>query len=518
MIRGPRGSSALVRREVDRTDTIQFASYLRLTVLKARTTLERVILAAALLVAAASMILYLGLTAFRYSGDAVIHLVFAERLAEGHPFEFNAGIPCSGTTSFAWNAYEAAWMKGLGPSHALLFISLTCLVALFATAGLVSWTARRLGATRGVSFAAGLCFAALPGTVYNAPLGMEAAAFAFVSLAVFAVALLTVSRRPAALVGYAALAALATALRPEGVVAMAVLLITTLWRRDLKLLVAGIIGSLLLAAPIAILQHRMTGAWLPESGLARMAAARRDHWTIHLLGPVYFYGRPFLRVLSAWPILAAAAHFRLLKGWSAIASVAGALILYGFVVGATDTGRYFVWVWALAIPGAAAAAQRAWFASGRQRAGVLIGITWLSISAIGETAQRLKTGTRIGYGITELRTAFDRRDTATHRFLAGRPMARGGSKVRVAFYEVQQRWYLNDDVEVLSLDGRTSRAAEPLRFDASGCPNLTDLLRQATIVGEWPEDKMPSCRFGRAWDAAYESAHGQVALIPRWTH
>jgi len=46
---------------------------------------------------------YLG----RFSGDAMIHLTFSERITEGRWLEFNRGEASAGTTSFLWNIVES---------------------------------------------------------------------------------------------------------------------------------------------------------------------------------------------------------------------------------------------------------------------------------------------------------------------------------------------------------------------------------------------------------------------------
>jgi hypothetical protein len=84
----------------------------------------------------------------------------------------------------------------------------------------------------------------------------------------------------------------------------------------------------------------------------------------------------------------------------------------------------------------------------------------------------------------------------------------------VAAFEVQLRFALDDRVDVLSFDGRTS----PVTYDARGCPVVDAVLADPRVVAaiDPPLTLMPTCRAANPIGAALTDAWGaEGATSPR---
>ena len=115
-----------------------------------------------------------------YARDALIDLTYAENAADGRLFEFNRGEKSSGVTSPGWMLLLAAVFK-LAPAWYVPAIAKAFnLLAWYALAFVVWLTARRVLGADGWAFLAALTAGLLPGSAYNATIGMESGLFALV--------------------------------------------------------------------------------------------------------------------------------------------------------------------------------------------------------------------------------------------------------------------------------------------------------------------------------------------------
>ena len=468
----------------------------------------------------------------RFSGDAMIHLGVAERAAAGGWFEFNPGEITSATTSPAWTALAAALLTLGGYPLALPVLALVPVAALALAAALISRAARRLGASASAAPLGGLLFASLPGVASNAPLGMENVVFACAALAfLLAITMPGKVQRPGPAAGLGALLGLCVLLRPEGILlALAVALVARdaagagrrLGPSVLALAAAAVVG------PAVYAHWRITGRWLPGSGLSRLMAARRDVASLHVGGPVWLYLAASARLLVYLPL-----------GWLAfegarapgpapmtrralLGPLAAGGALYTLVTGAAHVARVTAWLWAVLAAFAAVGLSRqlslaAAGARGRSRA---LALAWVAhvVIAGAETALRARSAAQFGGGMDRaaLQRAIDRRPASTARMLrglCGGGCCRDGVVPFLAVVEVQRRLTLDRRVSVASLDGVTAptRGRGPaVSFDAAtGCPRMDGVLADPRVLGvlESPAGQLARCAtsplaraLSEAWD------------------
>ncbi len=462
----------------------------------------------------------------------MIHLAIAERAAAAGWFEFNPGEITSATTSPAWTALTAALLSLGGFPLALPVLALVPVAALAGTAALISRAARRLGASASTALLGGLLFASLPGVAFNAPLGMENVVFAGAALAfLLAITIPDKIRSSGVAAALGALLGLCVLLRPEGVVlAVAVAVVARdaagegarLGPSVLALTAVAVVG------PVAYAHWRITGCWLPGSGLSRLMAARRDVASFHVGGPVWLYlatpARLLVQLPMAWlafegarPPRPAPTTRRALLG-----TLAAGGALYTLVTGAAHVARVTGWLWALLAVFAAVGISRqlalaAAGARGRSRGLAIACVAHVAI-ACAETVIRARTAAQFGGGMSRvaLQRAIDRRRVGTDRMLRGLcegGCCRDGAVPFVAMVEVQRRLSLDERVSVASLDGVTSPTrgrAPAVSFDAAtGCPRMDGLLADQRVLGvlENPASQLARCAtsplaraLSEAWD------------------
>lgn len=476
------------------------------------------------------------------SGDAMIHVLIAERLSHGAWFEFNPGEVSSGTTSVAWTVVEAALLRAGG--HALLLRALPVidLAGLLASMALVGSLARRVGASRPSAALGALLFGSLPAVAYNALLGMENIVFAAVALAFLDGWSRTAQGRSRlASAGLGALVGVAALLRPEGVLlGLVPLADLAARRRDPRaardaLVDALAAGALCLAvmAPFVWKHHAVTGHWVPGSGLSRVMTARRQATSFHL-GALWVYLGVASRFVIYLPLTILAALGAIdapdaldARARSArralLVSLAATMVLYTFVTGAGHVGRLMQAVFAFACALAPRGLERAWArlsARPARRALALLAAAGLHVALVGgETALRFRDPTQRhggGHDLAWVTTNLAARPASTERALAmlcESGCCRPGHPPAIGFVEVQMRYLYDERVRVASFDGRTSSLAptDPhVTFDARGCPHLGPILADPSIVavGEPPYKQFPGCpteplgaQMTASWDA-----------------
>lgn len=474
----------------------------------------------------------------RFAGDALVHLAYAEQLARGHWFQFNPGEVSSGTTSVAWTLLDAMLLRVGGyalATHALTWLSLTVLLW---TAGMIAVLARWLGATRPSVVRGALVFLSLPSVAYNAPLGMENTLFALASLLAVWRAL-TLSEDGARVGAWAALGAcvgLAVWVRPEGV-ALAALPWVVAWDPDVprptrwSARAWHLVAAATVVAPLAWWHHRVTGLWLPGSGVARVMAARRDASAVHLAGPVWAYLAAPLRLVMYAPLVALS-----LRGLApsrderpvdvgmrraVLALTAVALAGYTLVTGAAHAGRLLQWTFALLCVSVPRGIDRT-----RPGAWLLLAATLHVGVATAETALRWRDVSQGGGGWSRraVMAQTERRARNTTRLLASLcegGCCRAGERPAIATVEVQARIGLDARVMVRSLDGRTAptRGDGAVRWSPDGCPDVDALIASPSVLGvvHAPLTQMPTCRRGATADALTRQWNVVGARVGPWS-
>jgi hypothetical protein len=497
-----------------------------------RSTGSRIAAAAAAAAIVALPLLYAGM----YAGDAAIHLVFAENAAAGKPFEFNPGERVPGVTSPGYMFLLAAMFRWIGAAAMPQAVKLVDVAAWY----VVVWLTWRVGARLGLAFrwrlAGVLTVGTMPGSVYNATIGMENGMFA---LPVLAVALLAARRRllgpaaPTAPVADLLVGATIGAgfwLRPEAALVGAVWFpwrLASAWasRRGVVAVVVAALLALTLALSELSLHHAYTGVWLPGSAQARVILGGMEGVS---LGPLVVNGKFALRLLAYAPLTllaACAALFlwrwrgrrpapeaearetnalgpcrdpasrRVLAWLLALSTLA--FIAYSTVLGALHLARYTIFVW----PGigltAAAGGQALWATwpprLRRWRMPLFGGLAAALIVVYGVEAWTRRSLGRHDEVINlarapALRRAFS--DALLERL--GEPVTR---RVSVAYQEVQLRYWLDDRFVVRSLDGRTDPLLLQFVRDgwidhlgyirARGIDALMELPDYNTTPGHW---------------------------------
>jgi hypothetical protein len=271
--------------------------------------------------------------------DAFITFRMAAQAAEGHGFVYNAGEWHLGSTAALYGLMLAGFGRLAGPaqipaiagwcSAAALLATGTCLYLLFRGPAGGADASDRAAAPdpRAVGLAAGLLYVTSP--MVFVTFGGEMP----VLLAVVAAACLALDRGRTGLA--AGLGAVAALVRPDGVLALGVVLGTiALRRRRFPWREASIAAALLL--PFVLLAWHAYGTPLPatldaklaqrDSGLwARFAGGLRD-WVVLFLwndrGPNLGFAPVVPPTLWLWTAIGAAAVWRYRRAWSLLAYAA----------------------------------------------------------------------------------------------------------------------------------------------------------------------------------------------------
>jgi len=411
---------------------------------------------------------------FHVSGDALIHFVYAVQAAAGRWFQFNPGEPSAGSTSVLYTTAMALLVRALGLPVALYVACAACLVAVAALLWIVCREVRR--ATGSAAWAAVACLAVAlnPGFAYNSPQGIEAPFFALAVAALLFRDPAWATARPGARTSLAAamLAALVVALRPEGAVVLAVLLMMLASARRPDGRRVGVTGPLALAAAAggaailltALWQWRWTGVFLPASAYSRLMLARRQG--LHL-GPLWIYPGFVTRLAAYAPLTAGtiAAPWLLREDrdgpgrvWLVrIAAVvlAAIVLLYTFVTGAAHVARYMMFLLAPMAVVATLAARTLW-ASTRGRLIVALAAAALLAAYGADAGLRARVRRHSGSDtIAKVVSAYWTRVASTDRWIAqtGYDLERCGP-MRLSYQEVQIALELDDRTRIVSTDGR----------------------------------------------------------------
>jgi hypothetical protein len=413
-------------------------------------------------------LLYLG----AFAGDAQIHLVFAENAARGEPFTFNPGERVAGETSPGYMMLGALLYRLLPAAAVPVALKALGIASFYLFVWLVYRAAQDALGQRRWALAAALAVALMPGTAYNATVGMENGLFAALVWL-----WLDLARRWAWLEGretgaprtlaLAVLLAIACWTRPEGViVALAAFAYRLAQARtrahDRALWATGMGTTLVLGLAAVAFQHAETGTWAATSILSRRLMAEQQSLA---LGPLFFDPGLPLRLLAYAPLTALWVLSRPAARDRSAVERLGLLLLGVFFVlftvgtGAAHLARYMIFLWPVLTIGAARGARRVWAGQGPRlgpRPRVLLAAAAFALLAVYAVEARARWR---GYPHSQLAAAVaapGHRTGRTNRLLdqLGRPGAVPAFPVVLAFEEVQIRYELDDRVTIRSLDGR----------------------------------------------------------------
>jgi hypothetical protein len=279
-------------------------------------------------------------------------------------------------------------------------------------------------------------------------------------------------------------------------------------------LVVLALAALLVLAPWYFYQYSITGRLVTDSSVARLYNGRQGSFTL-IPGLLYFHPKALLSLATAF--LPLAAGYLVTSGdvlaglWrgrakrvaflrdhypqvAAVALVAAGFLFYSFVVGAEAFGRYFLPLYPFLFLAGVAGLTRIyhWLASvvGRPSAVALLILTALFMAGTSglDYYRRLVPGRftashvlDVLYGpahrqyysvnLPALIAAPELRPQQTDLFLRDLGVMNEGD-VSIAVTEVQLRYFLDERVDVLSLDGRTSAGILTYTDPLTGVPDF----------------------------------------------
>jgi hypothetical protein len=483
------------------------------------------------------------------AGDALVHLAIAERFALGEPFRYESSGPIVvASTSPFWTMLLAAYWRLAGGGSALL-LKATVVGLWLGTALILMKMARRdWELPRAGAWAVGGLWLGHTTIVANALGGLENVLVAFQLLVLFRLVLAgRRTGRRALLVG--ALWGWMVITRPDGAIFGLAVIATSLWsarRWSLRQLLVMGVAAMLVAAPWYGYQWVQTGQLVTDSSLSRLYTGRQgalELWP----GVIYAHPKTVISLATAFlPLVVGAAWFGLTAlregaGWTARKRHQGAtavlllalgVAFYTFVVGGEAFGRYFLplfpflfltGVWGLAQLHQLAAARRP-----RVAALLVAGAALLLLASSGlDYYRRVVTGRfesgpilNVIYGPANLDyfslnlldavRAPAQRAAATDSFLTA--VGASETPVRLALTEVQLRYFLDERVTLVSLDGRTSAEILPYFDQRRGVPDFEAYL--AATRPDYVHAKQ-WCRVG-GWLQALATSSMSENLICTW--
>ena len=501
---------------------------------------------------------------FTLAGDAQVHLAVAENFAVGRPFQYNPkGEMVVASTSPFWTllltfayyviGYNApillkvvVVLLWLGSGYALYRILVTqWSFSMYARWGILAlW----LGHTTVVANAVG---------------GLENVLSAFQLTWLYLIAAVSLPRLRyyhtflmGLLLGWAWLT------RPDGGLFALVILCFWFWYgpqswlQRLKHLLLLSVMAVVVLVPWYMYQFDVTGQLLTDSSVARLYTGRQGAWPLWP-GQLYVHPKAFISLVTAFlPLLlgfglmtwtaltrmvarlrsqtvdaSQPSHFALI---TAVALVIFPFLFYTFVVGAEAFGRYFLPVYPFLFVAGAAGWQRIhhWVQL-RQTWLAWVGTVFASLFLLGSASfdyYRRVTNPApavqaldviygparqqyFSYNLWPTLVAPPQRYEQTHQLLQqlGLPTE---ADVKLAVTEVQLRYFVDDRIEIMSLDGRTSATILNYFDPDTGLPDFeryfTDQQPDLVHVNQW-------CAVG-GWLAAVRPVPIADNLVCRWQH
>jgi len=452
---------------------------------------------------------------FYLAGDAQVHLAVAERFAEGQPFRFNkSGELVNASTSPFWTMMLTFFFL-VSKHYAPLLLKVVVAAFWIATSYLVYKIALDFFELRKfVLYSLMGIWLTNVALIANALGGLEniLTCLQLLGLYILSVKYLRYSTgRHIVVVGLFVGWMILT--RPEGgFLGMVVVLIffvakffmkseNTMRRRVLillKNLALTAFSSILIILPWYVFQYLITGSLITDSSVARLFAGRRDSFEI-IRGVLYFHPKASITLATVFfPISVGSfismtslfSRFRFRRFWwrnfSDVAPiyheiVSMTLILigvlfYSFIIGADHFGRYFLPIFPFFFLLGFKGLQRLnemmpakhMLAS---KVFMTMAVVYLFLGSSLDYYRRVGTGEHFSSNLFKTISAPALRKENTDNLLhkLGVPSA---EKIKFAVTEVQQRYFFDDRIIILSLDGRSSSNIMNYVDKNTGIPNF----------------------------------------------
>ena len=299
---------------------------------------------------------------------------------------------------------------------------------------------------------------------------------------------------------------------------------------------AVVLVSNLFILPWYLYQYSMTGSLVSVCALARLYGGRRESWMI-LKDGLYFHPKAVFTLVTVFLPLTLGAVLAL-QAWgrrlfrargqlgqqlsltyptfAAASIVAAGIFFYSFVVGAGHFGRYFLpifpFFFILGFQGIWVLGDR--WSTKCQRLPACLSVCVACYLTLGSGLDYYRRGVlRELYSPDLMFVVKDHRDRVgnTDRYLAklGVPKTQ---HITIAVTEVQIRYYLDDRIKVVSLDGRTSGQILKYTDRSSGMPDfqryLEDMRPDFVGLGDWCE--------GGGWMALARQEQLPPNLLCEW--
>jgi hypothetical protein len=504
---------------------------------------------------------------FNLAGDAQVHLVVAEQLSQGSPFQYNpSGEIVNASTSPFWTLMLTLFFLLVGAYAPLLLKAIV--VAIWAGTGYLFYrTARDLWHFQDYILLAAVGWWLTNTTIIsNGLAGMENILAALQLLLAYYWSVKWCGRLSypkslamGLLLGWSILT------RPEGGAFCASAIVFSFAAGRLfkenerlgfaqwaKLLCSLVFTTLIVISPWYIYQYQMTGKLVSDSSIARLYAGRQGSMAI-LDNILYFHPKALVSLSTAFlPATAGAVVLIIAYGGRILHSKeqwrdmilneypqALALLIsiigfgfYSFVVGAESFGRYFLPIFPfLLLSGVAGLHHLAKFVQRYRPLGSIIFIVatvfMLAVSGVDHYRRvavgQYKSGPVLNviygpanlqyfsYNLRDIIKAPQRRTqhTAELRHALGETTNR---PIRFAVTEVQLRYFVDESVSVLSLDGRTSAVILDYYNPGNGVPDFegyfTATQPDFVHVAQW-------CSVG-GWLARISETDIQENLVCEW--
>ncbi len=425
------------------------------------------------------------------AGDAEIHLVYGMNSADGNYFEYNLGEKSAGVTSPGYMLFIASLFKTLPESIVPLAVKLTDLFFWYLLVFLTFRMIKMLSGGSSWAWTMSAVVALMPGTVYNATLGMENGIFGALFLLWFITAVRwnwfhQWSDSPSKEVALSLLMGVLLWVRPEGFVLAALaysfrlpLLFRSL--RDSSVSVITPLTRMLVSvSPVVILSalyfyfhYSQTGHLLPESGVSRVVMGSQNSIQIGAISVntkfirflVFYFPLSIAMLAGLWAVLARRLENNIsrINHYFFMAVLALFFVLYSSVLSAHHFSRYTIFLMPIIVVYAAFGAS--WISSHilehkfqlTRNSRIMIGsVSMVVLCGLfgGEVFMRIRSGANYPSGnLWRSMNAPENKTTFSDQMLAslGNPTK---LPVSLAYVEVQIRYYLDDRFVIRSLDGR----------------------------------------------------------------
>jgi hypothetical protein len=503
---------------------------------------------------------------FNLAGDAQVHLAVAEQFSRGHPFQYNfSGGTVIASTSPFWTILLTLGFTLVGASTPLL-LKVICVIAWLGASYLLYRVGREVWRLPTVARLAMLGWWLTSTTIVsNALAGMENILSALQLLLIYFLSVKwhrRLSDRRSLILGLIWGWAILT--RPDGGlfggIVIGLLLVSEISSQPplqlaarLKQLGFLIIAALVITVPWYIYQYQLTGKLVTDSSIARLYTGRQGSLPI-VDGILYFYPKALVSLGTAFlPLMAGAVtlagiyalgplrnrparkhlfldHYPQI---SAALVVASGLVFYSFIVGAESFGRYFLPIFPFLFLCGTLGLQRIdEYVQRKLRIGfpVLMALVTLFMLATSglDYYRRVIIGQfdsspilNVIYGPANIQYfSYNLRDLIEAPALRAQHTAElrqalgltARQPFRIAVTEVQLRYFLDESVTVLSLDGRTSAAILDYFNPSTGLPDFGRYFNATqpdfVHVAQW-------CTVG-GWLSNLPSSAIQQNLICEW--